>query len=189
MPIYGYPGGYGMLQLDPPMLPTDIWDWRGNISSWQTRFREIAGPERDTRAESSDPNWDKRAYPFWIRQVLQWQEYNANQILQGGQPVSWPGDPGPNISSSCIFQAPQATGFPTRNTGQPNTYWYGDAILMKQVGGAPQNYVSWIEGSQPRWSFHKENSINCDVVYEFCTCTSPNPNNCVHVPKTECGLP
>jgi len=117
---------------------------------------------------------------------------------QNNQPVPWPGDPGPNFSPNCAFQAPSPTQFPpVRNTGQANTYWYGDAILMLQIAGAPYgNYVTWKNtdlppNTNPYWSFHKANNVNCDFVYEVCTCTSvtaPGANNCLPVPKTQCGL-
>ena len=185
MPIYGYPGGYGMLQLDPPTTAFDIWNWRTNISSWQVRFEGVAGPERDTQLDPIPNLHDIRAYPFWIRQVVQWQTYNAAQRLNSLPEVPWLPDPGPNFSSNCSFQPPSTTAFPVRNTGQSNTYWYGDAILMKMVGGSPTNYVNWnnTDPNNPSWSFAKSNSVSKDIVYEFCTCTAPNPDNCDRHPR------
>ena len=192
MPVYGEPGGYGILQLDPPVAPVDIWNWTQNILDWQSRFAALAGPEVDTSA--SLPR-DPRAYPFWIRQVLQWQSYNNSPV---GQPVPWPGDPGPKFSPNCTFQVPSPTQFPpVRNTGQPSTYWYGDAILMLQIAGvAPTgaNYVSWnnSDPAAPYWSFNKANGVKCDVVYEFCTCTSvsgPGNTNCLSTGKPPSSCP
>src|SRR6267154_2585712 len=108
MPLYGFPGGYGMLQLDPPVTTTGIWDWRQNILDWQARFQDVA---------------------------------------------------------------------PTRTTGK--LYWYGDAILMKRIGGSPKDYISWDNQTNPvapQWSFNKANGVNCDIVYEFCSCTIANSN-------------
>jgi hypothetical protein len=180
MPMYGFPGGYGMMQVDPPVQASDIWNWQQNISDWQTNLQTMAGPEAYTTLT------DQSAYPFWIRQVQQWQEYNAN--LPGDQQVLWPGDPGPNFSANCNFAAPSLTASTVRNTGQQNTYWYGDAILMKQLGGASTQYVSWYNTDQnatPYWSFNKANSVSHDIVYEFCTCTTVNQS----VPSNNCQKP
>jgi hypothetical protein len=190
MPVYGYPGGYGLLQLDPPTYPADIWNWQQNISDWQTSLQGQAGPEVGSLNGTSSA-----AYPFWIRQVMQWQNYNCGQypcasnngapVITNSKPVYWVQDPGQpstgnpnptNYSPNCNFLAPSLTASTVRDTGQPNTYWYGDPILMKMLGGAPAAYLSWnnIEESQgvtPFWDFEKANSVSEDIAYEFCTCS------------------
>jgi hypothetical protein len=51
MPTYGYPGGYGMMAVDPPLTDQGIWNWQQNILDWQSNTQASAGLEIDT----SDP--------------------------------------------------------------------------------------------------------------------------------------
>jgi hypothetical protein len=177
-PIYGVPGGYGIFQLDPPVALSQIWDWRSNVDYAKTLLDAKAGPPVDNAQNQGDP----RAYPFWIRQVRQWRTENPSAgFFQDAVETA-----------SCRFTlspspipTPAAPQWTTPNTGQSGVYWFGDAILMKQYGGAASdgaNYVSWVNrdllpGQQPYWSSRRGSEIvvqgqiqTHNWTYEFCTC-------------------
>jgi hypothetical protein len=134
-PVWGTPGGYGIMQVDSPPSLDAIWNWRTAIAAGKTKLDSHAGPVQDT----SDPKGqgtDKRAYPFWIRQVKQWQIYNSKPTF--GSVIPAPPDQTEGTQgSSCTFTlSPSAApAYTTPNTGQTGTYWFGDAILIKQYGG------------------------------------------------------
>ncbi len=145
---------------------------------------------KHSTSDSTGNGTDKHAYPFWIRQVKQWQLYNANpQNL--GTPVAGPPDQGEgSTAASCTFTlSPSQSTYTVPYTGGvPNTYWFGDAILIKQYGGTStkngntDNYVSWLNTNPnaiPSWLFAKPNSVSSDVVYEVCTCASSD--TCQHI--------
>jgi hypothetical protein len=177
-PIFGPPGGYGVMQLDPPPDPFSVWNWSLNVSDGISLLQSLAGSTTSTAGS--------QAYPFWNRQIYQWNLENV-ALQQQGQPTFPPpekADPGPYFSPNCTFigSLSPATGISTPNTGAPNTYWYGDAVLMKQNNGTYDacgnnaNYVSWIQTTSQvpgHWSFDKSvlNSSK-DIVYEYCTCTT-----------------
>jgi hypothetical protein len=76
-------------------------------------------------------------------------------------------------------------GLETPTNGTGNTYWFADAILMKQYNGAPANYVSWkntklVQGQAPYWSYNPSNSVSANTVQEVCSCTGP-PRSCVRL--------
>ncbi len=171
MPIFGTPGGYGMMQLDPPPPQTpgqseSIWNWHTNIVEGKNRLSNFTG-----------------AYPFWIRQYDQWVAYNARAKPSDRVEPAEKHDPD-RAQSGSRFYTPKCNFVTSRTPiiGQPTQYWYGDAVLMFQNAGTADstgivaNYVSWIEPIQGvsttggHWSFHKYNKINKNIVYEFCTC-------------------
>jgi IPT/TIG domain len=162
MPIFGPPNGYGIMQVDPPGSEGNLWDWRANVQAGLGRISSLAGPESYTNGQ------DGRAFPFWIRQVQQWQDYNAAH--QGNEVAAY----GPvSESDYCTFVFSATRSLPP---GSPNTYhWFGDAILMKQYAGAPTNFISWDNTDPlavPHWSVHEENTVNTNIVRDFCTCAA-----------------
>jgi hypothetical protein len=169
LPIFGPPGGYGMMQLDPPPSWDDIWNWRTNIADGNNLLQTLAGPQADAGGG--------QAYPFWIRQVRQWQ---ANNLIRRDNNQPLVPAPDPQQESVCTFTVSrpgdpvlaQTMGLSTPNTGLANTYWFGDAILMKQYAGAPANYISWLTGTT-EWKFNKPNSVSSNIVQAFCSCGSP----------------
>jgi hypothetical protein len=203
MPIYGPPGGYGILQTDPAPDMNSIWSWKGNIAAWETQWAQVFD---SNYASPTDGN--QQAYAFWVRQAYQWAAYN---IENGNWPTSSPAeqsDPGPGPFGSYVngvfVPTPQQPFNPTPLPPMPvsfvtnlnpntlvsqqydgpimNEYWYGDAVLMKQLAGTastcspngPQ-YVSWnntIKGVAPQWSFQKASLWSADIVYEFSTCST-----------------
>jgi hypothetical protein len=192
MPDYGPPGGYGIFQFDPPPSLNEIWNWTANVAYDQTFLYGKAGPVANT-------NDSTVAYPFWIRQVNQWVAYNASQTAQGLPAVGPPpdqsyfvgqqyypiGPPPPGSVPTCRFTlSPAPAPNYTAPTSGGGVYWFGDAIAMKRVGGAPQmgnvcgDYVCWdnvTNPASPQWSFYKANTANYDVVGDFCSCGTPGP--------------
>jgi hypothetical protein len=183
-PVLGPPAGYGMMQLDPAATPDLLWNWRTNADGGRTRMDQLAGPQQYTTDS------DGRAYPFWIRQVQQWNAYNARQ--KPGSRVAPASDL--QETSSCTFTLPlnkpwdsnkDSIGLETPTNGTSNTYWFADAILIKQYNGAPVNYVSWkntklAQGQAPYWSYNPSNSVSANTVQEVCSCTGP-PRSCIRL--------
>jgi hypothetical protein len=176
-----------MMQLDPvnPPPPTPgnpiaaLWDWTANVSAALSLIDTKAG------VKVYDP-YLNQAYPFWIRQVRQWTTFNAAQKSKGLAQVPAPsetlflytgdGTAGhPFVATStkvCSFAAPtDAQGQAKEVTGQPNTYWYADAIAMKyNLGGLA--YMTWNgTGWLPHRSQPNQNGAQ-NITYEFCTCAS-----------------
>ena len=167
LPVFGPPNGYYIMQLDPPPSTDAVFNWQTNINGAQTLLQALAGPiQYGTGGQ---------AYPFWIRQVKQWQDFNAIHSPQVPPPNDQP------ESSYCTFTlspAPAPT-YTTPNTGQGQRYWFGDAILMKQYAGATTNYISFIQGqTSGNWSESQANSVRPDIAYEFCTCLAQS--TCQH---------
>lgn len=63
MPIYGFPGGYGAMQLDPPPSLHEVWNWKANFAAARSLL--------DAKANT--------AYSFWQRQYNQWSSYNIQR--------------------------------------------------------------------------------------------------------------
>jgi hypothetical protein len=178
LPIWGKPGGYGMMQLDPPPSIDAIWNWRTAVSAGIQRLDDLAGPPRYTDES------DGRAYPFWVRQVRQWKAFNS---LHPSNQVAAPSDQ--QESANCRFTlspAPDPTNPTTPNTGVLGAYWFGDALLMYQNAGTGSSGANWLTWKKSQgtgsWNFHKDNGVNHDIVYEFCTCTAPGSSACEHHP-------
>jgi hypothetical protein len=166
-PIFGYPGGYGLGQLDPPPGLDAIWSWKSNAAASIAPVEAKAGPPVYTT------NDDPRAYPFWMRQIRDWSLFNQAFPGEAIPPPAPDWNPtSPSIQPQCQFVFAEAP-----ITNQPGTYWFGDAVLMKQYAGAPVNYISWDNVSvpaQPRWVINRANASDPNVVGEFCTCETRN---------------
>jgi len=165
-PVWGSPQGYGVLQLDPPqgappvpVLSDDdayeaIWNWKANLQQWDV----VAGTKAGVDGQ------DQAAYTFWVNQVEQWRQWNSIPANAQVGPLA------DTQEANCTFSFGDT---PDSQSGHPQgIYWFGDPILMKQFGGAPMNYVSFLSAdiNNPRWNFCRSNSVNANVVYEFCTC-------------------
>jgi hypothetical protein len=170
--------GYGMMQLDPALTVDLLWNWRANIDGGKTKLDQKAGPQRFTN------NDDGRAYPFWIRQVQQWNTFNASRQNPNDR-VAPP--PDRQETGNCTFTLPldrpwdsnkDSIGLETPTNGSSNTYWFGDAILIKQYNGAKPNYVSWLGTAKPpSWSYKPVNGAGRNYVREVCSCTGA-PASC-----------
>lgn len=175
MPVFWHPGGYGIFQFDPPPSLDEIWNWTANVAYDTTYLSNVSGPEHETN--------QNLAYPFWIKQVHQWQDYNANQITLGkrtalpppnqnywvGEQFPVTGLPPGGATITCTFTLSQAPApqYTKRITGSA-AYWFGDAIAMKRVAGAPQlsgqdcgDYICWDNTPSvpvPFWAFFPANT-------------------------------
>ena len=168
-PIWGFPRGYGMMQIDPPQgsggfaLGGDdtyegIWNWRANLNHWAHVTRAKAGEFIDTGIANYS-----RANPYSFRQLQQWSQNNSNH---SAAPID---SPAVSIEGSCTFTQGAVAGASPIN----GAYSFADAILMKQLGGANPQYISYLNLSNPpRWNLCRRNSINSNIVLEFCGCQS-----------------
>ena len=167
-PKYGYPAGYGMMQLDPVVPYFDpigamnaIWNWNTNVTNALNLM-------------------DSRPYGYrrWLSDVRLWQNSGSAapepvEVVQ--YPPVTPGSPNPTAQLSCSFRALDP------NTGQPLvpnpnntssqpfiTTWYADANIMKANGGGSP----YITGNGKAWAQRKasNNGENHNFAYEFCTC-------------------
>ena len=175
-PVWGYPQGYGAMQIDPPegggstsLATLDayeaIWNWRANFAQWQ-RIVDLlkAGSANDPGLGVTTQGMP--GYPFWNRQVRQWNDFNTQN---SGNVVSSVPD---TQEAVCMFSFGGAGASPSDVSA--GARWFGDAEAMKQLGGATMNYLSFLDGgvnvSQARWNFCRKNGVNANIVYEFCTC-------------------
>ncbi len=178
--------GYGMMQLDPALTVDLLWNWRANVEGGKSELDQIAGPTEFRLKNQPD---GKKAYPFWIRQVREWTQYNL--AAEPSKRVPPPLDR--QETGNCTFTLPlnkpwdankDSVGLEAPTNGTNNTYWFGDAILIKQYNGAPVNYVSWNNtATPPSWSYNPKNGSSLNTVYEVCSCTAPGPpDSCSRLP-------
>jgi hypothetical protein len=207
-PVYGPPAGYGVMQQDPTPGLNDLWNWHTGVDNG----KKVA----DAKAAGT--------YPYWRTQVNQWNAYNANQAPSAR--VSPPLDqnaPLKDGSGVITYTLPLDTpwnvntrsskGLVTAPNGANNTYWFGDAVLIKQYGGLGYflcplcvpglpdpgrshksyfiyQYITWVnqQGLQPYWIIFKDNTISSDVVGEVSSCQGP-PRQCATYPPSAFDLP
>lgn len=124
-----------------------------------------------------------------------------NQEARGQPTVPAPPD---QQEGACTFTLPMSNNAgvagPLTNA-PPNTYWFGDAILIRNYNGAydsyrspggavvgrnpSPNYISWQNSGAsaiPYWRFFKPNIVASDTVQDVCNCTTPNSASCTHDP-------
>ena len=151
-PLFGPPGGYGMMQLDPPPGPQEVWDWRANINGG----KNVVVSKRDAATSG--------ATDFWNRQVQQFNDWNTNHT---SNPVLAPDDD-PQFAQflsigNCTFTS-KASNL------SADVHPLRDAILIKMYNSAPQNYVSW-DNVNGQWQFSNLNGQNFDYVSRVCSTT------------------
>jgi hypothetical protein len=183
LPVFGYPAGYGLMQLDPvdssgsQTGPVDssneIWNWRTNIAGGLNRIQTKAGPQSYSATSM-------QAYPLWIRQVRNWNTYNGKNSTQAPPPSD---DDFSSTGGTCKFTLPldaNGVGIEGPASLPAGTHWFGDAIVMKQYGGANTGqYLIW-DATGKKWTKVRASFIykkNGDkeyhtFPYEYCTCTS-----------------
>ena len=140
------------MQTDPPPSAASIWDWTAAVAAGAAELQSLAGPAVYDATSNS-------AYPFWLRQVKQWNDYNN---AHPNNKVASPQDQ--QEGPSCRFTNPSAAT-------NSSPYWFGDAILIKQYNGAPVNYIVWNGSQYPNaWSFSKANDVWPNYVHDVCNC-------------------
>ncbi len=112
-PIYGYPNGYGLAQLDnPPAIPQQLWNWIANRQGGVNLFDE---KERQARAyllrlanrqNSPAPNFEEETNSEELLLREQLQRYNGFRY--------WDWEPvnrrDPTLGGTWIIVAPNAAG-------------------------------------------------------------------------------
>jgi hypothetical protein len=112
--------------------------------------------------QNPDPN---SANQFYIRQVTQWQQYNANpDPMFGTVSASGPTSEG----THCIF------GMDSNGNAPASGQWYRDGVWIKQYNAASNgNFIAWILGTQgvsaPRWQVNNTNAQGFDYVGRVCS--------------------
>ena len=163
--MWGYPHGYGIMQMDPPPEVNSSWNWRQNLTAGIAKIQCLSGP----------------AYSFWTSQVQQWELWNVDRQSHGLSAVPAPLDQ--PESANCTFTiALDSNGNTTQSTGKDKTYWFGDTILIKRYNGANPDSITWdtiTDPSAPHWSFNKRNVTSLNYVYDVCTCNVPG-DGCQH---------
>lgn len=165
LPMHDSANGYGIMQLTNPAPTEDQkWNWQSNITA---AIQQLGSSS---------------AYTFWRNQVSQWIQYNTNSA---GQQVPPPNDqPESQYCTFTLSPNSQGTGTVPYTGSNANTYWFGDALLMKQyagVGSTGLNYLTWQNNPNvlapnqiPYWSELQANFSGsngaADIVYQFCTC-------------------
>jgi hypothetical protein len=177
MPLCGRPAGYGLMQLDPSSS-IQAWNWQQNINGGMNLLNTIA-----TSAGNSF------GYTFWSRQVMQWQQYNqvpqnaANPVPPPSSEV-FPDPSDPNQFASCTFSLSQSAPYGDLQTAYTApTYWYGDAVLMRNYAGGNPNYIYWNSSNgnttTGAWGKTRGTLIIANGIkvlhnnpYEFCSCST-----------------
>jgi hypothetical protein len=183
-PIWGYPSGYGMMQIDPPPSQTLLWNWQADVQQAGTTLGSTSGPS------------------FWNTQVAQFNTYNQNLALAGLPPVPPPPD---QQESACTFTLPMSAGAGVPGSiaggGATNTYWFADAIQLRNYNGASfsyggvttsRNYISWQAnsgsiGSIGYWRIFKPNTVNSDIVADVCACIPGSTSTSASQPNSTCA--
>ncbi|MFZ1081783.1 MAG: hypothetical protein WAO19_07645, partial [Candidatus Kryptoniota bacterium] len=66
-PIYGPPGGFGLMQLDnPPASEAELWNWKDNLSAGTSLFaQEVAGAAGYANRVRSGKTWYQDNSKYW----------------------------------------------------------------------------------------------------------------------------
>jgi hypothetical protein len=178
-PVWGSPSGYGMMQIDPPPSQTLLWNWQTDVQQAGTKLGTTSGPA------------------FWNSQVQQFNTYNLGLAAAGLPPVPPPPD---QQESACTFTLPMSAGQGVSGSiaggGATNTYWFADAIQLRNYNGgsfsyggvtAAPNYISW-QANSPSigyWRIFKPNTVNSDIVADVCACIPGSMS--ASQPNSTCG--
>jgi hypothetical protein len=142
-PNWGYPHGWGMMQIEDPLSAAVLWDWQINIDVGKYILQQKHG------------EIDSGAHDFWARQVDQFERWN----LLNDPDVAAPADT--TFNGYAFAYAP---------TGTQKSY--EDAIWIKYYNGAYQgHYIAWdniTDPNHPQWVFHRLNKDGYDYVEAVC---------------------
>ena len=165
LPVFGTPGGWGMMQVDLAggqfLDPQALWNWRDNIAAW---MQYIFGPLASINPGDTSASY---GYSFWRRQYDDWSRfYTDNGYPDLPQPLQ--------VGANCRFLYTRDYISPAVSNPAlvPQSAWLGDAIVMKNIGGSTVNYASFIIGTGA-WlinptQYNPTSNTNQDIVREFC---------------------
>ncbi len=128
-PKFGSPNGWGMMQLDPPPGPQEIWSWWDNADGGKALV--------NTKQSELDSTWTTR--------LNEWNTWNANHP---GQQVGPPVDR--TEGSQCTFK------WNNGNYGSEAVKGFKDACWIKRYNGATQDYIIWDTGdpNDEHWTYN-----------------------------------
>ena len=84
-----------------------MWNWKEAVAEGKREADEKAGAPI-YNGDISSPAPGLPSYPFWIRQVRQWNQYNAQQQRAGNRQVPAPSDQ-VDGGGGCTFKLPYTT--------------------------------------------------------------------------------
>jgi len=129
-PNFGAPHGYGMMMLDPPPGPQQIWNWHANIDEGKSRL--------STKKTVLDSDWSNR--------ITEWNIWNA-----GHPPAQQVGPPTDRVvGTQCTFKWNNA------QDGSEAVKSFKDACWIKRYNGAVKDYIYWdnvTHPDNPNWAY------------------------------------
>lgn len=158
LPNWGYPDGWGIMQLDYSGSGTTtaekcLWNWKNNVE----KGLDILN---DKFTATSTSEIGRGAEQFWNDQVTQYNAYCTAL-------------PDENVASPDITQYSNVTFSYDLEEGKS----YQDAIWIKMYNGASPNYLSFnyriigenqFEPGSGYWAFHRTNADGIDYVQSIC---------------------
>ena len=130
-PLFGDPNGWGMMQLDPPPGPQEIWSWWGNVDVGKTVVNQ--------KDAELTPRWDSR--------VEEWETWNQQH------PAQQVGPPAPRQEGGCYLQ------WVSGGSGSEGNPSFRDACWIKRYNGLgvppARDFLVWRNtppyDQDPRW--------------------------------------
>jgi hypothetical protein len=115
-PLFGSPNGWGIMQVDPPPGPEQIWNWHANVDEGKTRVTN-----KQTALNST-----------WTGRISDWNRWNTEHP---GQQVGPPPD---RQESGCLFT------WDDGGYGSESVKSFKDACWIKRYNGADNgDYLIW----------------------------------------------
>lgn len=145
-PLFGPPNGWGMMQIDPPPGPQEIWNWWWNTDVGKSR---LAGKQTELNTT-------------WSSRVSEWNLWNQQNPSKAVGP---PADR--QEGSQCSFT------WNSGSYGSEQTKSFKDACWIKRYNGADNgDYLIWENRppfeDNPRWSFRPANSSGHNYTAAIC---------------------
>lgn len=133
-PLFGAPNGWGMMQLDPPPGPQEIWSWWANVDAGKVRLNQKNG--------ELTPRWNER-----VEDWTTWNRDNPNQQVA---------PPAPRQEGNCLFV--WANG----GSGSESEKSFRDACWIKRYNGLgvqpARDFLIWqntgVYEQDPRWEYY-----------------------------------
>ena len=149
-PLFGAPNGWGIMQVDPPPGPQEIWNWAANVDAGKGVINQKNSELTTT----------------WNNRLNDWATWN-----QQHPPNQQVGPPAPRQEGGCNLQW---VGGGSGSEGSPS---FRDACWIKRYNGADNSdFLIWENRppyqNDPRWVFIPTRSDGLAYVAGVC---SQNP--------------
>jgi hypothetical protein len=119
-PLFGSPNGWGIMQVDPPPGPEQIWNWHANVQEGKDRLEE----KKTDPLHGLNHDWDHR-----LQEWNQWNQEHTDKHV----------DPPPDKAegTQCTFK------WNDGNYGSESVKSFKDACWIKRYNGAAADYIFW----------------------------------------------